>query len=118
MHVLLVEDDPLNRLYYEISLQAHGVEYTSCGDGETALTAYRRTFYPLVVQDLDLPDMDGIELCRRLRSLPNGDQSIIIVISGRDSLRDQQASLAAGANEFLSKPVTSDMFIERICWRI
>jgi len=114
MKTLIVEDDPLIRLSHELQIQSFGFEYTSCADATTALRVYRQTFYPLVVTDLGLPDMDGLELCRCIRSLPHGEQSIILVISGRNTPEDVQAVMDAGADDFLSKPVNSEHFSKRI----
>jgi CheY-like chemotaxis protein len=114
MKTLIVEDEFLNRLYHECQVQSLGFDLTSCADAETALEAYRRTFYPLILTDVGLPDMNGIELCRSIRALPHGEQSVILVISGSIASEDVQAAYAAGANEFLSKPVPPELLRERL----
>ncbi len=114
MKILIVEDESLIRLYHEQHIRSLGFECTSCADAETALEVYRHTFYPLIVTDLGLPGMSGIELCRCIRALPRGDQSVILVISGSDMPEDVQAAYAAGANEFLSKPVNPERLRERL----
>jgi CheY-like chemotaxis protein len=61
MKALIVEDCPIQRLAREYQLQELGIEYTSCSDATTALEAYHQTFYPLILMDLRLPDMHGVE---------------------------------------------------------
>jgi len=58
MKALIVEDDPLQLLEREHQIRSLGLECTSCTNATAALEAYRQTFYPLIVQDLGLPDMD------------------------------------------------------------
>jgi len=58
--------------------------------------------------------MDGLELCRRIRSLPYGGQSIILVISGSNTPKNIQAAMEAGADDFLSKPVSPELLSERL----
>jgi PAS domain S-box-containing protein len=105
METLLVEDDALVRFTLETQLRSLGHEVTACEDARTALEAYQQTFYPLIVLDLGLPGMDGLELCRRIRSLPYGDRSMILIITAWDRSDDLQAALDAGADDYLVKPI-------------
>ncbi len=114
MKALIVEDEPLIRLTYEEYVESLGFDCTACMDATTALNAYRQTFYPLIVQDLEFPDVDGLEFCRHIRALPRGSQSIILVVSARDAPEDIRAAMEAGADDFLSKPVNSERFNGRI----
>jgi len=105
MKALLVEDDAVTRHLVEAILQARGYEVSTCADAEAAWLIYQQTAYPLVVLDWLLPGMDGLELCRRMRALPHGDRSLIVVLTARDQPADLQAVLDAGADDYLNKPV-------------
>ncbi len=114
MKVLIVEDDPLQRVLRERQIQSLGFEYTSCRDAETALEACRQTFYSVIVTDLGLPDMDGLELCRHIRALPQGEHSMILMMSGRSKSEDLLTAFAAGADDYLIKPVTPELLRSRL----
>ncbi len=109
MNILLVENDPLQRLACEHQIRSLGFGCTSCPDAKTALEACHQTIYPLIVQDLELPDMDGLELCRRIRALAHEENSMILALSGRDSSKNTLAAFEAGANDYLSKPVSPEL---------
>ncbi len=106
MKILLVDDDPEIRSLFEEQIHALGYEVTVCPDATTALSVCQRTSFPICLLDLGLPDMDGIELCRRLRALPRIQESFILVVTGRDGSEDLEAVLKAGADDYLQKPVT------------
>lgn len=114
MKTLVVDDEPLSLMLLEEQIRTYGYEVTPCEDALSALEAYRQTFYPLVVTDLGLPGMDGLELCRCIRSLPQGAQSMILVITARDTPEDLQAVLDAGADDYLIKPVSQDLLNVRL----
>jgi len=105
MKVLVVEDDSSTRAVLENILVTRGCEVTTCADAETAWVAYQGELYPLVVMDWLLPGMDGLQLCRQMRGSAHGDRSIIIMFTARDQPDDLQAVLAAGADDYLTKPV-------------
>ena len=114
MKTLVVEDDPLSLMVLSEQISAYGYDITACEHPVKALEAYQSTFYPLIVTDLTLPEMDGLELCRRIRALPQGDQSMILVITARDTPADLQAVLDAGADDYLIKPVSQEMLHIRL----
>ncbi|HVO25823.1 MAG TPA: sigma 54-interacting transcriptional regulator [Candidatus Margulisiibacteriota bacterium] len=105
MKTLLVEDDPTTRYLLESILKGRGYEVTSVGDAETAWPLCQQSAYPLIMLDWLLPGMDGLELCRKLRRLPHGDRSLVVVLTSRDQPADLQAVLEAGADDYLTKPV-------------
>ncbi|HWP46326.1 MAG TPA: EAL domain-containing protein [Candidatus Limnocylindrales bacterium] len=105
MKVLLVEDDPLTRRLLETVIRSCGYEVTACADAETAWEIYQQEAHPLIVLDWVLPGMDGLQLCRRMRLLPQGNWSVILIITVRDQVEDLREVLEAGADDYLSKPV-------------
>ena len=88
MKTLIIEDEPTVRLLFEKQIRSFGHEVFSCTTGEEALQACQQTVFSLCMLDLGLPDMDGIDLCRRIRALPIGRQMIILIITGRDTPED------------------------------
>lgn len=111
---LVVEDDEPMREVLATVLRARGHAVTACADAESALVAYQAQGHRLVFLDWGLPGMDGLQLCRALRGSPRGDQSVIVMITGRDHERDLHEVLRAGANDYLSKPVTTKHLRVRI----
>ena len=105
MRTLVVEDDPTARHLLTKVLRGFGHEVTACPDAEAAWETYQAAHYELLVVDWVLPGMDGLELCRRVRGSPGGDRSVILVVTVRDAAEDLEAVLAAGADDFLAKPI-------------
>ena len=104
MRALLVDDSEDMRSLVERALRRRGHEVVACTDAEAAWSEYERERFPLVLLDWLLPGMDGLELCRRMRALPDGDRSVILVITAQDKAEDLYAVLDAGASDYLPKP--------------
>ena len=114
MKVLLVEDSASTRTLLEAILVARGHEVTACADAESALASYRPGEHALILLDWLLPGIDGLELCRRIRATPEGDRSVVLVITSRDQPEDLRAVLAAGADDYIAKPVDVESLNIRI----
>jgi two-component system KDP operon response regulator KdpE len=99
--VLVVDDEPQIRRAMRTSLGAHGYDVETVGTGEEALVAVAERATELVLLDLGLPDLDGAEVIRRLRSFSDVP---IIVLSVRDRQSDKVAALDAGADDYVTKP--------------
>jgi PAS domain S-box-containing protein len=112
--VLVVEDNPITRKMVRLALQSAGYEALEAGDGATALELATRHTVALVLQDLLLPDIDGIELCRLLRATPGGTEMPIIAFSGLQSRLEEARSLHAGFADYLFKPVAPSRLLEVI----
>src|SRR2546421_3285957 len=109
--VLIVEDDAEITGVLRGSLRNEGFEVQTAGDGPAALDAASDFVPDLVVLDLGLPEMDGIEVCRRLRS--EGDVSILI-LTARAETEDRVAGLDSGADDYLVKPFERQELLARI----
>jgi len=105
VNVLIIEDDASFSDFLVMVLEARGHTVSIAPDAEQGLLAYERADFPLVVLDLILPGMDGLDLCRRIRQAPGGDETLILVSTVREGPEDLQAILAAGADDYLPKPV-------------
>src|SRR3954470_2555350 len=105
MRVLLVEDAPFLRYAFGRLLRMHGFEVMEANDGREALECLPGFRPELVVTDLMMPVMDGIELIERLRSAPETADLPIVAITADASARTESRLRAVGPVEFLAKPV-------------
>jgi len=103
--VLLVEDDEDLREAMAVVLAETGHLVSSCGDAGSALTRASAERPDLVLVDIDLPDMDGCELARRLRADPRLSGSRFVAISGFAAERERLRAMAAGFDDYLIKPI-------------
>lgn len=106
--ILLVEDMAVNRLLLQDMLEPAQFAISEARSGEEALALLYRERPDLVLLDVKLPDMSGLEIVGRLRSLPGGQRTRVIVISAQASASDEASALAAGADAFLRKPFRRD----------
>ncbi len=99
--ILVVDDEPTLRRTLAISLRASGYAVVTVGDGRSALHAVHEDMPDLVVLDLGLPDLDGVEVLRRLRTASDVP---VIVLSARTDSVDKVEALDAGADDYVTKP--------------
>ncbi len=114
MKTLIVENHHEARSLFEITIRSLGHEVTACADAETALLAYHQSFHQLIILDLGLPGIDGLEFCRRIRTLPGRERSMIMVITGYDGIDVLRSALEAGADDYVIKPVSPELLTMRI----
>ncbi|KAA5831961.1 response regulator transcription factor [Saccharopolyspora hirsuta] len=112
MRILVVEDESSVRDAVVLGLRSEGYETGTAGDGAQALTEIARWRPDAIVLDLLMPFMDGLTLCRRLRS--DGDRTPILVLTARDAVSDRIAGLDAGADDYLVKPFDLDELLARV----
>ena len=107
LRVLCVEDNPYGRVVLSAVLRELGHRVSFVGTGEAAVETVARNEHEVVLMDIALSDIDGIETTRRIRALPRPACDIpIIGVSGRTEPRDAAAALAAGMNAYLRKPAS------------
>ena len=112
MHILVVEDDPRIAAFVTRGLEESGYTATVAQDGEDGFLAARYNDYDLIVLDLMLPKMDGIEVARRLRAA--GKATPILILTARDTERDKIRGLDVGADDYLTKPFAFGEFVARV----
>ena len=112
MKILVVEDDQITINLLTRSLNAHNYTVNTAADGETALLLAQTYDYDLILLDVMLPKLDGITLCRLLRS--GGSQMPILLVTALDSIRDRVQGLEAGADDYVVKPFNVPELIARI----
>ena len=110
--ILIVEDNAITLKIVHRALTGHGFMVVDAPDGATALTEFRRDDISLVLQDLVLPDLDGIELARRLRAMPRGHEVPILAFSGMLSKGDEARCSTAGFDDFIVKPIEPSHLIQ------
>ena len=110
--VLVVDDDPPLRRMLERTLVAEGFEVTVAGDGGAALVQAERSAPDVIVLDVTMPGLDGLAVCRRLRS--KGLPTPILMLTARDAVPDRVAGLEAGADDYLIKPFAVQELLARL----
>ncbi len=107
--ILVVDDDPGSLAALEALLQAEGFETSTARDGEAALAEARRGLPAAVLTDLQMPLMDGVELCQRLREL---DPTLpVIIMTAHTDMQPVIESLRAGAEDYLIKPLSAEAVV-------
>jgi DNA-binding response OmpR family regulator len=109
--MLLVEDDPSIREVASLGLEQAGFRVTATGDGRDALTRFRQGPFDLVVLDVMLPSLDGLEVCREIR---RESQIPIVMLSARSELHDVVVGLELGADDYVTKPFELPELVARI----
>lgn len=102
------------RLLHEEVLRACGHEPLLARDGVEAWAAFEAETPPMVILDWQMPGLDGLEVCRRIRGHEAGDTTFVLVVTVRDAFDDLTAVLDAGADDYMSKPVTPDNLKARL----
>lgn len=110
--VLVVDDEPAIRRFLRASLTAQGYDIAEAEDGARALEAVNRRPPDIVVLDLGLPDIDGLEIIRRLRE--SGNATPIIVLSSRADEPGKVEALDLGADDYVTKPFGVDELLARM----
>jgi DNA-binding response OmpR family regulator len=115
MKVLLVEDDDgIRALVADVLAEDHGHEVVDFANAEAAWAACQQERFPLAILDWVLPGMDGLELCRRLRTSPAGDEMVILVMTARTLPDDLTSVLDAGADDYIAKPIELSLLDVRL----
>ncbi len=113
MRILLAEDEATIRTYVTQGLREAGYAVDSVPDGDEALAAAEAVDYDLLVLDVSMPGIDGLEVCRRLRARPAPGPAILF-LSARDTVSDRVAGLDAGAEDYLVKPFAFPELLARV----
>ncbi|WP_426185783.1 response regulator [Microbacterium sp. TWP3-1-2b2] len=111
MKLLIADDDPQMVRALRITLAAHGYEVVAAADGAAAIAAAAQTHPDIILLDLGMPRLDGIEVIHALRGWTSAP---IIVVSGRTGSADKVEALDAGADDFVTKPFQVDELLARL----
>ncbi len=112
--ILLAEDDPVTRMLMTRFLKKAGYEVDAVGNGSDALDRMTKRYYPMLVTDWEMPEMDGVTLCKAVRNLQLDGYVYALLLTARDSKEHIIAGLEAGADDYLVKPVHEPELIARL----
>ena len=111
-HLLIVDDEENLRSMLTAALRHHGFTITATGNGREALRMVAEVRPDLVVLDVMMPELDGFEVCRRLRA--DGDRTPVVFLTARDDTDDKVRGLTLGGDDYLQKPFSLDELVARI----
>jgi DNA-binding response OmpR family regulator len=112
--VLLAADDEATREFLASALRALGYPVTVVADGVEAWAAYQQMHAPLVLVDIDVSGLGGLDVCRRIRAADPSRETFVIVCAGPNAQEDLGQVLDAGADDYLAKPVTAERLRARL----
>lgn len=109
--ILLVEDEKQMTIFIELELKHEGYEIDIAYDGREALDKVNSTEYNLILLDIMIPKLNGVEVCRRIRQFSNVP---IIMLTAKSDITDKVLGLDAGANDYITKPFAIEELLARI----
>jgi len=112
--ILLAEDDPVTRMLLARSLKKAGFTVDAVADGAAALDRMIHSYYPVLITDWEMPEMDGVELCKTVRGLQLDGYVYVLLLTARDAKEHMVAGLEAGADDYLIKPVYEPELLARL----
>lgn len=114
MNILFAEDDPVSRAKLTAVLNAAGHKTTVVENGEDAWGAWLLAEYRVVLSDWMMPELDGLELCRRIRAHKAHHYTYFIMLTGKTGKENYLAAMQAGTDDFVTKPVDPDELHARL----
>src|SRR5919204_1444431 len=111
-NVLVVDDEPNIRELVQVALKFHGCSVSAAATGRDTLRIVENDRPDLIVLDVMLPDLDGFEVCRRLRA--GGNDVPVIFLTARDTTSDTVTGLALGGDDYVTKPFSVEALVARV----
>lgn len=114
LKVLVIDDEENIVEFVKLGLRYEGFQVESASDGLLGLAAAQRINPDIIILDLMMPGIDGLEVCRRLRSNPVTQDVPVIMLTAKDEVRDRVLGLEVGADDYLTKPFSFDELLARL----
>ncbi|HPH21795.1 MAG TPA: response regulator, partial [Haliscomenobacter sp.] len=112
--ILIVDDEPDILEILQYNLEKEGYQVVTASSGEEALVVAEKEQPNLIVLDIMMPKIDGVEVCRILRTKPEFDRTAITFLTAREEDYSQIAALDVGGDDYITKPIRPRVFISRI----
>jgi signal transduction histidine kinase/ActR/RegA family two-component response regulator len=112
--ILVAEDEPVNQMLLQYMLEDLGLRVDIANDGKEALRKVQQTDYDIVLMDMQMPEMDGLQATQELRALPGKDGLVIIATTANAFDDDRKRCLDAGMNDFIAKPYKPEDVLEKL----
>ena len=112
--ILVVDDEPDILEFLQYNLEKEGFTVVTASDGEAGIQMAERENPDLIILDIMMPKMDGVEVCRVLRSRPQFAQTVIAFLTAREEDFSQIAALETGGDDYITKPIRPRVFLSRI----
>jgi CheY-like chemotaxis protein len=114
MKALIADDDSITRLLLSTALTKLGHEVHEATNGLDAWQAWQADEFPLVISDWIMPDLDGLEFCRRIRAAQRSEYTCVLLLTSRSGKTNYLEAMAAGVDDFITKPFEKEAFAARI----
>jgi DNA-binding response OmpR family regulator len=112
--ILIVDDDEMVLIAVNELLKQEGYEVDPASSGSAAIEKLGQRSYDLIMLDIIMPEMDGFELCKKIRDMESYKETPIVFLSAKNQDKDRVEGIEAGANLFLSKPISPDKLLSII----
>lgn len=112
--ILVVDDEPDILEFLEYNLKKEGYEVFTASNGEEGLQLAEKEDPELIILDIMMPKMDGVEVCRQLRTRPKFDKTLIAFLTAREEDYSQIAALEVGGDDYITKPIRPRVFLSRV----
>jgi CheY-like chemotaxis protein len=114
MNILIADDDDITRLLISSALATLGHDVHEATNGREAWDAWHGGEFPFIISDWMMPDLDGLEFCRRIRAEPRADYTYIVLLTSRSGQTNYLEAMTAGADDFITKPFEKEAFVARV----
>ena len=112
--ILIVDDEPDILEFLKYNLVKEGYKVYTAGDGSEGITIAEKEVPDLIILDIMMPKMDGVEVCRRLRNNSEFDKTVIAFLTAREEDYSQIAALDVGGDDYITKPIRPRVFLSRV----
>ena len=113
-HILIVDDEPNIVMSLEFLMRKNGYQVGIARNGTEALAAIDQTPYDLILLDIMMPDVDGLQVCRQLRARPDRAGTKVIFLSAKSRETDVRKGYEAGADLYIPKPFSTRQLMEKV----